>query len=167
MFARCWRPADARLRATLQRAGVRWMEDPTNRDTGYERVRVREALAILQQQGVSGADLARSSRRLGRARAALAHAAAALERDTVTHHGSRFCRHRARAVSAGTGRNSAALPAGGGQGLWRRHGAKPGRRGRPAELDAVGRRKGQNFRRVPHRAQNSRVRCRTRGQPGQ
>ena len=80
----------ARLRATLLRAGVRWMEDPTNRDTGYERVRVREALAILQQQGVSGADLARSSRRLGRARAALTHAAAALERDTVTHHGTGF-----------------------------------------------------------------------------
>lgn len=80
----------SRLRATLQRAGARWMEDPTNRDTGYERVRVREALAILQQQGVSGADLARSSRRLSRARAALVHAAAALERDTVTHQAAGF-----------------------------------------------------------------------------
>ncbi len=81
-----------RLRASLLRAGADWMEDPTNRDTGYERVRVREALAILELQGVSRADLARSSRRLGRVRAALSHGAADLQRHTVTHEDAGFAR---------------------------------------------------------------------------
>lgn len=82
----------AQLRATLSCNGAKWMEDPTNRDTAYERVRVREALKLLEQQGVSHAGLARSSRRLSRARAALVHAANTLERDAVVHEVSGFCR---------------------------------------------------------------------------
>lgn len=82
----------AQLRATLSRAGAQWMEDPTNRDTAYERVRVREALKLLEQEGVSHAGLARSSRRLSRARAALTHAANTLEREAVVHQVSGFCR---------------------------------------------------------------------------
>lgn len=82
----------AQLRATLSRAGAKWMEDPTNRDTAYERVRVREALKLLEQEGVGRAGLARSSRRLSRARTALAHAAHTLEREAVVHEVSGFCR---------------------------------------------------------------------------
>jgi len=82
----------AQLRATLARAGAKWMEDPTNRDMAYERVRVREALKLLEQEGVGRADMARSSRRLSRARAALAHAANTLEREAVVHEVSGFCR---------------------------------------------------------------------------
>jgi tRNA(Ile)-lysidine synthase len=82
----------AQLRATLSRAGAKWMEDPTNRDTAYERVRVREALKLLEREGVGHAGLARSSRRLSRARTALAHAANTLEREAVVHEVSGFCR---------------------------------------------------------------------------
>lgn len=82
----------ARLQATLSRAGASWVEDPTNRDTAYERVRVRDALKLLEKEGVSCAGMARSSRRLSRARAALAHAADALSRDVVIHEVSGFAR---------------------------------------------------------------------------
>ncbi|MEP1769484.1 MAG: tRNA lysidine(34) synthetase TilS, partial [Anderseniella sp.] len=82
----------AQLRATLVHAGAKWMEDPTNRDMAYERVRVREALNLLEQEGVGRADMARSSRRLARARTALAHAANTLEREAVVHEVSGFCR---------------------------------------------------------------------------
>jgi tRNA(Ile)-lysidine synthase len=84
--------ARARLHATLSRAGASWVEDPTNRDAAYERVRVRDALKLLEQEGVSHSDLARSSRRLSRARAALAHAADALMRNAVIHEVSGFAR---------------------------------------------------------------------------
>lgn len=82
----------ARLRATLSHAGAKWMEDPTNHDTAYERVRVREALKLLEREGVGHAGLARSSRRLSRARTALVHAADILERDAVIHDVSGYCR---------------------------------------------------------------------------
>ncbi|WP_337660089.1 tRNA lysidine(34) synthetase TilS [Anderseniella sp. Alg231-50] len=82
----------ARLRATLMQSGVSWVEDPTNSDAAYERVRVREALKQLEQQGVSHADLARSSRRLSRARQALVQAAVTLTRDAVVHEASGFAR---------------------------------------------------------------------------
>ena len=82
----------ARLHATLSRAGASWMEDPTNRDTAYERVRVRDALKLLEKEGVSRASLARSSRRLSRARAALGNAADALTLDAVIHEVSGFAR---------------------------------------------------------------------------
>jgi tRNA(Ile)-lysidine synthase len=35
----------ARLRATLQAAGLSWIEDPSNRDTAFARVRARRAIA--------------------------------------------------------------------------------------------------------------------------
>jgi len=35
----------ARLRATLEAAGLAWAEDPSNRDTAYARVRARQAIA--------------------------------------------------------------------------------------------------------------------------
>ena len=84
----------ARLRATLTQSGVSWVEDPTNRDVAYERVRVREALKQLEQQGVSRADLARSSNRLSRARRALVYAANILTRDAVVHEATGFARIR-------------------------------------------------------------------------
>ncbi|MEO1160366.1 MAG: tRNA lysidine(34) synthetase TilS [Pseudomonadota bacterium] len=82
----------SRLRATLTQSGMNWVEDPTNRDAAFERVRVREALELLEQQGVSRADLARSSTRLSRARRALASAADNLTRDAVVHETAGFAR---------------------------------------------------------------------------
>ncbi|MEM9472628.1 MAG: tRNA lysidine(34) synthetase TilS [Pseudomonadota bacterium] len=82
----------ARLRATLARSGADWVDDPTNRDKAFERVRVRQVLSLLEGEGVDRSALARSSRRLSRARAALAHAADALAQDAVVHEGCGFAR---------------------------------------------------------------------------
>lgn len=64
----------ATLLATLSRIGVDWLHDPSNDHTGYERVRVRKALAALADAGVDAEAVTTSARRLARARAALEHA---------------------------------------------------------------------------------------------
>lgn len=61
----------ARLVATLAAEGLSWFEDPSNQDTDFERIRIRRLLEDMSAAGVGGAALARSAKRLGRARAAL------------------------------------------------------------------------------------------------
>ncbi|MDH3580240.1 MAG: tRNA lysidine(34) synthetase TilS [Hyphomicrobiales bacterium] len=63
--------AGARLRATLIAAGIDWVEDPGNSDERFERVRVRKAMAALEQAGLAAGDFALTARRMRRARAAL------------------------------------------------------------------------------------------------
>jgi tRNA(Ile)-lysidine synthase len=79
--------ARARLRNTLRAAGVSWLEDPSNVDPRYERVRWRNTLALLEREGLSPAMIALSARRLERARQALEHATSLLEAQTVAHEG--------------------------------------------------------------------------------
>ena len=73
----------ARLRSTLVAAGVRWLDDPSNRDPRFERVRWRKTLARLDQEGLAPAMIALSARRLARASQALEHATSKLEADVV------------------------------------------------------------------------------------
>ena len=61
----------ARLAATLREAGQGWIEDPSNRDASYARVRLRAGAGLLAREGLSPARLAATARHLGRARAAL------------------------------------------------------------------------------------------------
>jgi tRNA(Ile)-lysidine synthase len=61
----------ARLRATLQDAGVTWIEDPSNDAERFERVRIRKARALLAGVGLTNDKLALSARRLARVRGAL------------------------------------------------------------------------------------------------
>jgi tRNA(Ile)-lysidine synthase len=61
----------ARLVATLRAAGIDWVEDPTNRDTRYERARIRAAREAMDALGLTAEALARSARRLARAREVL------------------------------------------------------------------------------------------------
>jgi len=61
----------ARLRATLDAQGQDWIEDPSNEDLAYARVRIRKALPALAREGLTAARLADTAARLGRARAAL------------------------------------------------------------------------------------------------
>lgn len=75
----------ARLRRTLVEAGVRWLEDPSNSDPRFERVRWRKALALVEREGLAPAMIALSARRLERARQALELATLRLERAAVTH----------------------------------------------------------------------------------
>ena len=61
----------ARLVATLQAFKVSWLDDPSNDDTRFERVRVRRAMGKLETLGISPEALARSASRLRRASEAL------------------------------------------------------------------------------------------------
>ena len=61
----------ARLAASLREAGQDWIEDPSNRDESYARVRLRASAGLLAREGLSPARLAATARHLGRARVAL------------------------------------------------------------------------------------------------
>ncbi|HKF73638.1 MAG TPA: tRNA lysidine(34) synthetase TilS [Stellaceae bacterium] len=61
----------ARLRAWLGHEGQVWIEDPSNRNAAFARVRVREARAFLVAEGLSAERLEETLRHLGRARQAL------------------------------------------------------------------------------------------------
>ncbi len=49
----------------------RWVEDPTNEDRSYERVRIRHLLKLLGDEGITATGFADTAKRLGRARDAL------------------------------------------------------------------------------------------------
>lgn len=61
----------ARLEASLRMRGQSWIEDPSNRDNRYERVRIREALRAARALQLTPEKLALSAKRLHRARLAL------------------------------------------------------------------------------------------------
>ncbi|MEZ5844235.1 MAG: tRNA lysidine(34) synthetase TilS [Hyphomicrobiaceae bacterium] len=61
----------ARLVAALEARGLGWLEDPSNSDPRYERIRIRAARPALAALGVTNGALAESARRLARARAAV------------------------------------------------------------------------------------------------
>ena len=57
-----------RLVETLRARGVEWVEDPTNQDLKYDRVRLRGLLPVLAAEGLSSSRLAQSAQRLAEAR---------------------------------------------------------------------------------------------------
>jgi tRNA(Ile)-lysidine synthase len=61
----------ARLLATLAQRGQPYIDDPSNRDTAFERVRTRALLAHLAEAGLSGRHIALAAARLRRANVAL------------------------------------------------------------------------------------------------
>jgi len=77
--------ARARLRDTLVAAGVSWLEDPSNSDQRFERVRWRATLQRLETEGLAAGMMALSARRIERARLALDHATSRLEAQVVAH----------------------------------------------------------------------------------
>jgi len=56
-----------RLRATLKEAGQAWIEDPSNEDEQFERVKLRKMMPKLAEMGLTTHALARSAKRLARA----------------------------------------------------------------------------------------------------
>jgi tRNA(Ile)-lysidine synthase len=74
----------AALRAMLAARGLEWVEDPSNREPRFARVRARAALAALAPLGITAARLSDTAARMALARAALAAAA----QDTA----ARLCR---------------------------------------------------------------------------
>ena len=82
----------ARLVATLEKERRQWLEDPSNDDARFERVRLRQAMDELEKLGIAPDALARSARRLRRAREALDHAAGDFLRRHASLDDAGFCR---------------------------------------------------------------------------
>jgi tRNA(Ile)-lysidine synthase len=74
--------APERLRATLQAAGVAWVEDPSNRDESALRARLRLRAGLGEADGEAAEALAAAAAMVGRDRAVSEHRAA---RDLAAH----------------------------------------------------------------------------------
>ena len=74
----------ADLRAYLLRRGVNWVNDPSNENSAYARIKARRVLAALQPLGISLAHLGRVVTNLNVARAALHSATNLAARQIVT-----------------------------------------------------------------------------------
>lgn len=67
----CLDMSRAELRHYLRTLQGRWVDDPTNDDTTYDRVRMRKLLDVLDAEGLSRDTLSATAHRLTRARNAL------------------------------------------------------------------------------------------------
>jgi tRNA(Ile)-lysidine synthase len=76
----------ARLQASLQEMGQPWIDDPSNRNPAYARVRWRALLPTLADEGLTASRLAATAQRLGHARVALDTATTALLAEAATLH---------------------------------------------------------------------------------
>lgn len=72
------------LREVLRARGMAWVDDPTNEDAAFDRVRAREALGVLGPLGPSAETLVATSRWMALAREVLEDAAQRLAREAVT-----------------------------------------------------------------------------------
>lgn len=68
----------ARLRKTLEARGQAWVEDPSNEDPAFARVRVRALLPVLDREGVTAERLGETTRQMAILRADHEGAMAAL-----------------------------------------------------------------------------------------
>ncbi|WP_300031998.1 tRNA lysidine(34) synthetase TilS [uncultured Roseobacter sp.] len=81
----------ADLRAMLTARGVTWKDDPTNEDTDYERIRMRQALRHLRPLGIDAERLALVAGHMAEARDALQHQLYEVVREKVTVRGGAVC----------------------------------------------------------------------------
>lgn len=72
------------LRRWLEGQGVGWVEDPSNAELRFDRVRARAALPVLAPLGLGPERLAATAAAMARARAALVEATAVIARAAVT-----------------------------------------------------------------------------------
>ncbi|WP_068313480.1 tRNA lysidine(34) synthetase TilS [Polycladidibacter hongkongensis] len=82
--------ARERLKATLQAYGWEFVQDPSNENRQYERVRLRQSLGDLAQLGLSEARLDKTARAIGRAADALAFYRQKAERELCQWHAAGF-----------------------------------------------------------------------------
>ena len=92
--------ARARLAATLRAHGQDWVEDPSNRDPAYARVRLRHAAVLLAEEGLTTERIVMTAAHLARARAALEEAVVRLLAHSVWLHPAGFAWLDAAALAA-------------------------------------------------------------------
>ena len=80
-----------RLQATATACGQAWIDDPSNRDLGFTRVRLRALAPVLAAEGVTAGRLSGAATTLGRARSAMEVAVARLLARAATVHPAGFC----------------------------------------------------------------------------
>ena len=81
----------AALRTTLAAFGQAWIEDPSNNDRRFARVRIRNAIAAA---GLAPSNLAKAASRYGEARVALQRQASCLVAASCDFHPAGFARFR-------------------------------------------------------------------------
>ena len=82
----------ARLETYLRGRGLAWIEDPSNQDAGFARVRMRRLMPALAREGADGVRLAAAARHLARARTAIGADVARLAAAAVALHPAGFAR---------------------------------------------------------------------------
>lgn len=75
-----------RLRDWLKQERIHWVEDPSNEDLRFDRVKMRQALGTLDKAGISVPKIARTTRRLSSAKAVLFVATKDLSQAISTMH---------------------------------------------------------------------------------
>ena len=90
----------SQLRDTLNAHGVSWLEDPSNSENRFERVRIRRALETLGELGITRPRIVESAERLRRARSAIEYAASAFIRAEVEISAAGYIRLDAQALRA-------------------------------------------------------------------
>ena len=81
----------ARLVATLQAAKQPWIEDPSNANSAYQRVRVRQAMALLAPDGLAAQRIAATAERMRRVQAILVAATAQLAARALPFQAEGWC----------------------------------------------------------------------------
>lgn len=84
----------AALRDLLVDRGISWVEDPTNSDPAYDRVKARSALSALEPLGISVEGLSATADRLARQRIVLEADADRLSGAAVSESGAIVCLNR-------------------------------------------------------------------------
>ena len=97
-----WRPLlsvrKERLVAFLQARNTEWLEDPSNDDTRFERVRWRTAMPDIAAHGLTPEGLMRSAIRLARAREALERTTDRFMSEAVMVHPVGYCTFEGKAL---------------------------------------------------------------------
>jgi len=77
----------AELRAYLQKHDMQWLDDPSNTDLRFDRIKMRQALEVLEPLGLTARALADVALNMSQAREALDWYSFLAARDSVTIHG--------------------------------------------------------------------------------